>query len=86
MKYSPGFRASVVRKTQDGSGRSINQLARETGVSYTTISNWVEQHRIGKLSLDDADGITPDQRNPGRERSDSRTTPSRIHATGAWGQ
>ena len=67
MKYSPGFRASIVRKTQDGSGRSINQLARETGVSYTTISNWVEQHRIGKLSLDDADGITPDQRNPGEK-------------------
>ncbi len=56
MKYSPGFKASIVRKTQDGSGRSVNQMARETGVSYTTIANWIEQYRIGKLSLDDAHG------------------------------
>ena len=49
MKYSPGFKASIVRKTQDGSGRSVNQMARETGVSYTTIANWIEQYRIGKL-------------------------------------
>ncbi len=67
MKYSPGFKASIVRKTQDGSGRSVNQMARETGVSYTTIANWIEQYRIGKLSLDDADGVPPHQRNPGEK-------------------
>ena len=27
MKYSQGFRASIVRKTQDGSGRSIGKVA-----------------------------------------------------------
>jgi len=69
MKYSPGFRASIVRKTQDGSGRSINQLAKETGISYSTISNWIEQYRTGKLSLDDTDGVTPHQRNPGEKLS-----------------
>ncbi len=67
MKYSPGFRASIVRKVQDGSGRSINQLAKETGICYTTISNWIEKYRTGKLSLDDADGVTPQQRNPGEK-------------------
>lgn len=67
MKYSPGFRASIIRKTQDGSGRSVNQLARETGISYTTIANWIEQYRTGKLNLDDPDGVTPHQRNPGEK-------------------
>jgi transposase len=67
MKYSPGFRASIIRKTQDGSGRSTSQLARETGISYTTILNWIEKYRTGKLSLDDADGMTPHQRNPGEK-------------------
>jgi len=37
MKYSLGFRASVVRKTQDGSGRTINQVARETGISVVRV-------------------------------------------------
>lgn len=67
MKYSLGFKTSIIRKTQDGSGRSINQLAKETGVCYSTIANWIEQSRTGKLAMDDVDGITPDQRNPGEK-------------------
>ncbi|MDA3956963.1 transposase [Oceanispirochaeta sp.] len=67
MKYSPGFRVSIIRKTQDGSGRSTSQLAPKTGISYTTILNWIEKYRTGKLSLDDADGMTPHQRNPGEK-------------------
>lgn len=67
MKYSQGFKASIVRKTQDGSGRSIGQVATETGVNYTTISNWIKQYRTGKLDLDEAEGIPPDQRNPGEK-------------------
>ena len=67
MKYSPGFRSSVVRKTLDGSGRSIAQVSRETGVSYATIANWIDKHRLGKLDVDDATGLTPDQRNPGEK-------------------
>ena len=69
MKYSAGFRASIVRKTQDGSGRSISEIARETGVSYTTITNWIEKYQLGKLDLDNADGVTPNQRNPGEKLS-----------------
>lgn len=67
MKYSIGFRASIIRKTQDGSGRSISQIARETGINYTTITSWIEQHKAGKLSLDGCDAVTPDQRNPGEK-------------------
>ncbi len=67
MKYSPGFRSSVVRKTLDGSGRSVSQIARETGVSYATIVSWREKYRLGKLNVEDADGVTPDQRNPGEK-------------------
>jgi transposase-like protein len=33
MKYSEGFKASVVKRTQDGSGRTIAQVAREVGLS-----------------------------------------------------
>jgi len=67
MKYSIGFRASIIRKTLDGSGRSVYQIARETGINYTTITGWIEQHKAGKLSLDGCDAVTPDQRNPGEK-------------------
>jgi len=67
LKYSPGFRSSVVRKTLDGSGRSVAEVARETGVSYATVLSWIEKYRLGKLDVDDATGITPEQRNPGEK-------------------
>ncbi len=67
MKYSPRFRSSVVRKTLDGSGRSVSEISRETGVSYGTITNWIEKYRLGKLDVEDASGLTPDQRNPGEK-------------------
>ena len=67
MKYSPGFRASIVRKTQDGSGRSVSQIARETGISYTTITNWIKRYETGRVSSDGAEGLPPHQRNPGEK-------------------
>jgi transposase len=76
MKYSHGFRASIVRKTQDGSGRSIYQIAKETGITSTTIANWIKQSENGTLSLDACDALTPSQRSPGEKLSlllDSRT-------------
>ena len=69
MKYSAGFRSSVIRRTLDGSGRSISQIAQETGVSDQTIRNWLEKHRLGKLDVDEATGVPPDQRNPGEKLS-----------------
>jgi transposase-like protein len=67
MKYSIGFRGSIVRKTLDGSGRSVYQVARETGISATTITNWIKQYNAGTLSSDGCDAVTPDQRNPGEK-------------------
>ncbi|MEI6388273.1 MAG: transposase [Spirochaetota bacterium] len=76
MKYSMGFRASVVKKTLDGSGKSVSQVARETGISAITISNWIGLHKAGTLSLDGCDSLTPAQRGPGEKLSlllESRT-------------
>jgi transposase-like protein len=69
MKYSMGFRASIVRKTQDGTGRSVYEVARETGVSAATISSWKEQYKAGTLSLDGCESVTPSQRSPGEKLS-----------------
>ena len=67
MKYSAGFRASIIRKTQDGSGRSVSEIARETGISYTTITNWIKRYETGRLALDGEEGVSPHQRNPGEK-------------------
>lgn len=78
MKYSLGFRASIVRKTQDGSGKSVHQISRETGVSVASITNWIGQVKAGTLNLDGCDALTPAQRSPGEKLSlllESRTVP-----------
>lgn len=78
MKYSLGFRASIVRKAQDGSGKSVYQLSQETGISPTTITSWIGQFKAGTLSLDGCDALTPAQRSPGEKLSlllESRTVP-----------
>jgi transposase len=62
MKYSMGFKASLVKKTQDGSGRSIGQVARESGVSYQTLASWIQSYQAGTLSVDGSEAVTPDQR------------------------
>lgn len=64
MKYSEGFRASIVKKTQDGSGRSVYQVAKETGINVATIKNWIIQFKNGSLGLDGSDAIPPSQRSP----------------------
>lgn len=67
MRYSEGFRASIVKKTQDGSGRSVNQVVRETGINPGTIRNWITQLKNGSLNLDGCDTLTPSQRSPGEK-------------------
>ena len=44
MRYSSGFKASAVRKIVDGSGRSINDVAKEVGIYPATLSDWIRQH------------------------------------------
>lgn len=69
MKYSEGFRVSVIKKTQDGSGRTIQQIAEETGVNITTIKNWILKAQQGRLSVDGCDSLSPSQRNPAEKLS-----------------
>ena len=69
MKYSEGFRASVVKKLQDGSGRTIQQVAEETGVNIVTIKNWNIKAKHGTLSIDGCDSLSPSRRNSGEKLS-----------------
>jgi len=67
MKYSEGFKASIVKRTQDGSGRTIAQVAREVGLNPSTIRSWIKQIKHGTLSSDGSDTLTPNQRSPGEK-------------------
>jgi transposase len=44
-KYSPEFKRDAIALALT-SGKSINQTARELGMSHETLRNWVKQHRI----------------------------------------
>jgi transposase len=44
-KYSPEFKRDAVALALS-SGKSINQTARELGMSHETLRNWVKQARI----------------------------------------
>ena len=55
MKYSMGFRAAVVKKTQDGSGRSVSEVARESGISAITITNWIGQYKVFSVKRNSRD-------------------------------
>lgn len=67
MRYSRGFKASAVRKTLDGTGRSIHKVAAELGIYPATLSQWIYQHKAGTLSLDEGDSIPPNDRHPGEK-------------------
>jgi transposase-like protein len=85
MRYSQGFKASIVKKTQDGSGRSVYQIAREAGINTTTIKNWIAQYKNGRLGLDGSDSIIPSKRSPGEKLAlllESQTIPE--DSKGEW--
>jgi transposase len=44
QKYSPEFREEAARMVVDGS-RAVAQVARELGLSETTLGNWVRAYR-----------------------------------------
>jgi transposase len=67
MKYSKGFRTSIVKKTLDGSGKTINQVAKENGIYPGTLGNWIKQYEAGILSTDGSDAILPSNRHPGEK-------------------
>ena len=46
-KYSPEFRRDAVALVRS-TGRPINQVARELGLSHETLRNWVKRDRIDR--------------------------------------
>lgn len=68
MKYSDGFRSSIVRRVVEGGGKKVSLVAQETGVNVATIQSWMQKYKAGTLALDGSEGeSTPGQRNPGEK-------------------
>lgn len=86
MRYSEGFKASIIRKLVDGSGRTVYQVAKETGVSVQTIQSWHERLKAGKIAMNGSGAdLTPSQRSPGEKLAlllESKTIPE--DARGEW--
>ena len=61
MKYSTGFRNSVLKKVLPPESRSISEVGKETGVSEQTIRNWLLKLKNDKLNPQDGE-ISPEQR------------------------
>jgi transposase len=67
MRYSSGFKASAVRKVIEGTGRSITEVAKETGIYPATLGDWIRRYKDGRLGLEEGDSISPGDRNPGEK-------------------
>ena len=52
MRYSKGFKSSIVRRVVENGSKSVYQVSKETGICSTTINSWIEKHKAGKLTLD----------------------------------
>ena len=65
MKYSIGFRTSVLRKVLPAESRSVYQMARESGISVITIQSWLSKLKEGTLEVAaEGNEPTPSQRSP----------------------
>ena len=63
MKYTDGFRGSIIRQVL--AGKSAYQVAQETGVNVATVGNWLNKHKSGTLVLDGSEGEPkPSSRSP----------------------
>jgi transposase len=85
VRYSEGFKRSVVKKSQESDGKKLDDIAKENGIHPATLGRWIQQYRAGKLEEDGADGIQPSRRNPGEKLAlllESRTVGP--EAMGDW--
>ena len=63
MKYSVGFRNSVLRKVLPPENRSVYQVAKEVGISAITIQSWLSRLKDGTMTIEAGDfEPTPGQR------------------------
>lgn len=68
MKYTDGFRSSIITKILGRNGKTTSQVAMESGVHIATIRDWLKKHKAGTLLIDGSNGEpTPSQRNPGEK-------------------
>lgn len=61
MKYSIGFRNSVLKKVLPPENRKVSVVANEVGIASQTITNWMEKAKSGTLPQRE-DESTPDAR------------------------
>lgn len=56
--YAPDFRTEAVRLVKD-SGKPVSQIAKDLGVSYETLRQWVRQ---AEVDGGEREGLTTDER------------------------
>jgi transposase len=61
-KYPPEFRAEAVELVKRSSDRSIVEIARDLGVSDSTLSNWVRADREAQARAADPEGLSESER------------------------
>jgi transposase-like protein len=54
VKYSDGFRGSIIKKVL--AGKTAYQISRETGINAATVQSWCQKHEAGTLVLDGSEG------------------------------
>jgi transposase len=63
MKYSRGFRETILRKVLPPESQPIRRISKENGIAEQTIRNWVILAKDGKMGDADCD-MSPNQRSP----------------------
>ena len=63
MRYSQGFKESILKKVLPPESRTVAEISRETGVAAWTIYQWKRAAREGKL-VGPGGEVRPDDRNP----------------------
>lgn len=58
MRYSHGFKNSVLVKLLPPVNQNVAAVARDTGVTEQTIRNWLSQYNDGKMAIE-TDGFEP---------------------------
>jgi transposase len=64
MKYSIGFRNSVLRKVLPPESRSPVEVSKEVGINVNSIYNWMNQLKSGKMELLEGLEQSVDSRSP----------------------
>lgn len=77
-KYPPEFRAEAVELVRR-SDRSLVEVARDLGISDSTLSNWVRADRDARARASDPEGLSESERGELRRRP----RPSRRRASHA---